>query len=267
MRWTFQANSFPGNFDDPSYSCISVLGPGFDLRLLRQRASVCGRMQYRASMLMIQNPCEDLSMMKSDTFPSKSDQGTGSRRLWRLRCCHWRQLRRMRRSPGGLATECRRKARQLQRLPAPSTCSNGVTDEAIRSVVQIGVYHVLSGGPAIPWTVEPASADRRQTQGRRRHAGQPDDRRLSQHHLWPAGARRGDRQNQAVDSGRGPGRHACRRIQLLRAPRHGGLLRRGRPGRRRIDRRGLRPHEGPSAARQRKARTRSTRCGPTSRIF
>jgi mannonate dehydratase len=31
--------------------------------------------------------------------------------------------------------------------------SNGVTDEAIRSVVQIGVCHVLSGGPAIPWTV------------------------------------------------------------------------------------------------------------------
>jgi mannonate dehydratase len=29
---------------------------------------------------------------------------------------------------------------------------DGVTDEAIRSVVQIGVYHVLSGGPAIPWT-------------------------------------------------------------------------------------------------------------------
>ncbi|HUB28831.1 MAG TPA: mannonate dehydratase [Terracidiphilus sp.] len=31
--------------------------------------------------------------------------------------------------------------------------SGGVTDEAIRSVVQIGVYHVLSGGPPIPWTV------------------------------------------------------------------------------------------------------------------
>ena len=28
---------------------------------------------------------------------------------------------------------------------------NGVTDEAIRRVVQIGVYHVLSNGPAIPW--------------------------------------------------------------------------------------------------------------------
>ena len=31
--------------------------------------------------------------------------------------------------------------------------SNGVTDEAIRSVVELGVYHVLSGGPPIPWTV------------------------------------------------------------------------------------------------------------------
>jgi mannonate dehydratase len=31
---------------------------------------------------------------------------------------------------------------------------NGVTDEAIRNVVQIGVYHVLSGGPEIPWTVD-----------------------------------------------------------------------------------------------------------------
>jgi mannonate dehydratase len=29
---------------------------------------------------------------------------------------------------------------------------DGVTDEAIRGVVQIGVYHVLSNGPALPWT-------------------------------------------------------------------------------------------------------------------
>jgi mannonate dehydratase len=31
---------------------------------------------------------------------------------------------------------------------------DGVTDEQIRRVVQIGVYHVLSNGPEIPWTVE-----------------------------------------------------------------------------------------------------------------
>ncbi len=28
---------------------------------------------------------------------------------------------------------------------------DGVTDEAIRSIVQLGVYNVLSGGPALPW--------------------------------------------------------------------------------------------------------------------
>lgn len=30
---------------------------------------------------------------------------------------------------------------------------DGVTEDAIRSVVEIGVYHVLSGGPPLPWTV------------------------------------------------------------------------------------------------------------------
>ena len=35
--------------------------------------------------------------------------------------------------------------------------ADGVTDDAIRGVVQIGVYHVLSGGPAIPWSVEQLS--------------------------------------------------------------------------------------------------------------
>lgn len=29
----------------------------------------------------------------------------------------------------------------------------GITDKAIRSVLQLGVHHVLSGGPPIPWTV------------------------------------------------------------------------------------------------------------------
>jgi mannonate dehydratase len=30
--------------------------------------------------------------------------------------------------------------------------AGGITEIAIRSVVQLGVYHVLSGGPALPWT-------------------------------------------------------------------------------------------------------------------
>jgi mannonate dehydratase len=32
--------------------------------------------------------------------------------------------------------------------------AGGVTDEAIRAVLQLGVRHVLSGGPPIPWTAE-----------------------------------------------------------------------------------------------------------------
>jgi mannonate dehydratase len=31
---------------------------------------------------------------------------------------------------------------------------DGVTDESIRSVVQIGVHHVLSGGPPVPWSAD-----------------------------------------------------------------------------------------------------------------
>ncbi len=38
--------------------------------------------------------------------------------------------------------------------PNGLTVTNGLTDEAMRRVVQIGVYHVLSNGPKIPWTVE-----------------------------------------------------------------------------------------------------------------
>ena len=36
--------------------------------------------------------------------------------------------------------------------------SNGVTDESIRKVVQIGVRNVLSGGPAIPWNKDQLQA-------------------------------------------------------------------------------------------------------------
>ena len=35
---------------------------------------------------------------------------------------------------------------------------DGVTDAAIRSVLQLGVTHVLSGGPPIPWTVSELTA-------------------------------------------------------------------------------------------------------------
>jgi hypothetical protein len=40
--------------------------------------------------------------------------------------------------------ECRRRAPQRRKIACGIDVRNGVTDEAIRSVVQIGVYHVLS---------------------------------------------------------------------------------------------------------------------------
>lgn len=39
------------------------------------------------------------------------------------------------------------------KIACPISLSNGITDEAIRRVLQLGVHHVLSGGPPIPWTV------------------------------------------------------------------------------------------------------------------
>lgn len=39
------------------------------------------------------------------------------------------------------------------KIACPINLSNGITDEAIRRVLQLGVHHVLSGGPPIPWTV------------------------------------------------------------------------------------------------------------------
>ena len=102
-------------------------------------------------------------------------------------------------------------------------------------------------------------------QGRRPDRVQHDDRRLSEHDLREAGARRGDREGQGLDRRSREGRPAGRGIQLLRAPRHGGLLRSRRPGGRGLYGLRLRAHEGPSAASRKKARARSRRCGRTSR--
>ena len=66
---------------------------------------------------------------------------------------------------------------------------NGVTDEAIRSVVQIGVCHVLSGGPPIPWSAAQLQPTFDKLKSGRTDSRQPDDRRLSQHALRTARAR------------------------------------------------------------------------------
>ncbi len=66
---------------------------------------------------------------------------------------------------------------------------DGVTDEAIRGVVQLGVYHVLSGGPSIPWRVSQLQPLIDKLKAGGVSLGQPDDRRLRQYDLWAAGTR------------------------------------------------------------------------------
>jgi mannonate dehydratase len=43
------------------------------------------------------------------------------------------------------------EGRSTPKIACAISLHDGVTDAAIRSVVEIGVYHVLSGGPALPW--------------------------------------------------------------------------------------------------------------------
>jgi mannonate dehydratase len=56
--------------------------------------------------------------------------------------------------PWWLGTGMPQEGPDTPKLATAISLREGVTDQAIRGVVQLGVYHVLSGGPAIPWTVE-----------------------------------------------------------------------------------------------------------------
>jgi mannonate dehydratase len=40
------------------------------------------------------------------------------------------------------------------KIALPISLQDGVTEEAIRGLVEIGVYHAFSGGPALPWSVD-----------------------------------------------------------------------------------------------------------------
>ena len=131
-------------------------------------------------------------------------------------------------------------------------------DEAnMRRVKQIGVDHVLTGGPRIPWD----EADIRARIDRFKAGGLTlcnmmisgfDDV------IWGRpGADAQIAQRHRVDSRGGQGRPARHRIQLLREPADGGLQGGDGPRRRRLHRVRLRAVEEPAAARTASARTRA----------
>jgi mannonate dehydratase len=56
--------------------------------------------------------------------------------------------------PWWLGTGMPQEGPDTPKLATAILVRDGVTDEAIRKVTQLGVYHVLSNGPALPWTAE-----------------------------------------------------------------------------------------------------------------
>ena len=84
----------------------------------------------------------------------------------------------------------------------------GLTDEAIRKVVQIGVYHVLSGGPEIPWTTNQLRpiVDKLKAGGVK--LGNLMIGGFPNVNLRAAGARRGDRQESGSPF-EPPGKSVC----------------------------------------------------------
>jgi mannonate dehydratase len=54
--------------------------------------------------------------------------------------------------PWWLGNGMPREGADTPKIACAISLKDGVTDAAMRSVVQLGVYHVLSGGPALPWT-------------------------------------------------------------------------------------------------------------------
>ena len=71
---------------------------------------------------------------------------------WRPRLLPLATVRSRTKKPWWLGDGMPQESAATPKIACAIDLHDGVTDEAIRSVVQIGVYHVLSGGPAIPWT-------------------------------------------------------------------------------------------------------------------
>ncbi|HLY43194.1 MAG TPA: mannonate dehydratase [Terracidiphilus sp.] len=65
----------------------------------------------------------------------------------------WRAFSQEQKKPWWLGDGMPQEGADTPKIASAIDLHNGVSDEAIRSVVQLGVYHVLSGGPPIPWTV------------------------------------------------------------------------------------------------------------------
>ena len=72
-------------------------------------------------------------------------------------------------------------------------------EEGMMRIKQLGVNHVIMGGPKIPWDASEIRSNCCSTEGRGVDTRQHDDLGLSQHGLRKTWARRGDREGEAID--------------------------------------------------------------------
>src|SRR6202034_2015857 len=54
-------------------------------------------------------------------------------------------------TPWWLGNGMPQESRGTPKIACQIDLRHGVTDESMRSIVQMGVYHVLASGPALPW--------------------------------------------------------------------------------------------------------------------
>ena len=78
--------------------------------------------------------------------------------------------------------------------PIGNLAIGGLTTPGMRRVKQLGVDHVLMGGPPIPWQESDIREPHGEIQVGGIYALQHDDRRVSEDDLRQAGTRRGDRE-------------------------------------------------------------------------
>ena len=70
--------------------------------------------------------------------------------------------------------------------------AGAIAAAGMRRVKQLGVDHVLTGGPRIPWEESRIKSIMEDLKSGGLSLGQYDDLRISEHALWKAGTRRGD---------------------------------------------------------------------------
>src|ERR1035437_6330458 len=130
----------PPNFRNPSYFRAGLGRVGWT------REIGCGRIQDRKSMQIMESP-----MSKSNGSRRSLIKGLAATSLAPA-LLRYAASAQSQEKPWWLGDGMPQEGADTPKIACAINLSDGVKEAAIRGVVQLGVYHVLSGGPALPWT-------------------------------------------------------------------------------------------------------------------